>query len=109
MTLLSPSEIKQFEGFVKGALNSSDIKIYQLAGDASARKYYRVVQDNQSYVLMQWEPFKDNDDYPFLSVLSHFQKYKVQVPTVIAKSPDEGLVLLEDLGDLTLERKFWEN
>ncbi|HEY1079046.1 MAG TPA: phosphotransferase, partial [Bdellovibrio sp.] len=27
----------------------------------------------------------------------------------IAMSPPEGLVLLEDLGDLTLERKFWES
>ncbi len=109
MTLLGQNEIKQFESFVKGALNSQDVQVYQLAGDASARKYFRVVNKNQTYVLMQWEPFKDNDDYPFLSVLNHFQKFKVRVPDVIAKSPDKGLVLLEDLGDLTLERKFWEN
>jgi len=31
------------------------------------------------------------------------------VPEVIAVSKEEGFVLLEDLGDLTLERKFWES
>jgi len=57
---------------------------------------------------MVWEPF-DANNYPFLSVLNHFAKHNVRVPEVVAMSEAEGLVLLEDLGDLTLERKFWEN
>lgn len=57
---------------------------------------------------MSWEPFVSNN-YPFLSVLNHFDKHKVRVPQVIDMSEKEGLVLLEDLGDLTLERKFWES
>lgn len=82
--------------------------IYQLAGDASTRKYYRIVKDNQSWVLMRWEPFNPKE-YPFLSVLEHFAKHQIHVPQVVDMAPHEGLVLLEDLGDLTLERKFWEN
>jgi aminoglycoside/choline kinase family phosphotransferase len=42
-------------------------------------------------------------------VLRHFGKNGVAVPQVMGLAPDKGLVLLEDLGDLTLERKFWEN
>jgi aminoglycoside/choline kinase family phosphotransferase len=57
---------------------------------------------------MRWDAF-DPTNYPFLSVLKHFEKNGVHVPEVIAMAPEEGLVLLEDLGDLTLERKFWEN
>ena len=95
--------------FVKTSLKASDVEIIQLAGDASSRRYFRIVHDNQSYVLMVWEPFDDNGRYPFINVLEHFQKHKVHVPDVIAKSPKLGVVLLEDLGDLTLERKFWEN
>lgn len=98
-----------FLPFLKKALNTSDLLVSQLAGDASSRKYYRVVHGDQSYVLMEWEPFQNNVEYPFLSVLEHFKKFNIGVPNFIAKSPDEGLVLLEDLGDLTLERKFWEN
>lgn len=101
--------LEPFFPFVSTALNSAEFEVFPLAGDASARKYYRVVQDNVSWVLMQWEPFKDDGNYPFLSVLQHFQKNGIHVPEVKAKAPDLGFVLLEDLGDLTLERKFWEN
>lgn len=94
--------------FLSRSLQSDNYKVLSLAGDASNRRYYRVVQDNNSWVLMRWDPFQP-DNYPFLSVLNHFAKNGVHVPKVIAMSPEEGLVLLEDLGDLTLERKFWES
>jgi len=94
--------------FLTRSLQSSAYKVFSLAGDASNRRYYRVVLDQHSWVLMRWEPFQP-ENYPFLSVLNHFAKNGVHVPQVIAMSPAEGLVLLEDLGDLTLERKFWEN
>lgn len=93
--------------FLEKSLKKSDFKIIQLAGDASTRKYYRIVVDNQSLVLMKWEPF-DPNKYPFISVLNHFAKANVHVPKIIDMSASDGLVLLEDLGDLTLERKFWE-
>ncbi len=95
--------------FVTESLGPKDYKIFPLAGDASSRRYFRIVADNESWVLMDWDPFVDDGHYPFLNVLEHFAKHKVQVPKVIAKSPKDGNVLLEDLGDLTLERKFWEN
>ncbi len=97
-----------FQKFLEKNLQTEDFKVYQLAGDASNRRYYRVVHQNQSWVLMRWEPF-DPDNYPFLSVLNHFAKNQVNVPTVVGMDPALGLVLLEDLGDLTLERKFWES
>jgi aminoglycoside/choline kinase family phosphotransferase len=96
------------QAFLKSTLESEDFKVYSLAGDASNRRYYRVVLDQQSWVLMRWDAF-DVENYPFLSVLNHFAKAGVHVPDVIAMDPHQGLVLLEDLGDLTLERKFWEN
>lgn len=94
--------------FISDALKSSDYEVLQIAGDASNRRYYRVVHHNQSHILMRWEPF-DINNYPFLSVLNHFKKNQVHVPEIIAMDSKLGLVLLEDLGDLTLERKFWEN
>jgi hypothetical protein len=101
-----------YQNFLTFYFKKQDFKIYPLAGDASNRKYFRVlsIQDNQqqSWVLMQWEPYEPKN-YPFLSVLEHFAKHKVHVPRVFSQSPSEGLVLLEDLGDLTLERKFWES
>jgi N-acetylmuramate 1-kinase len=96
------------ENFLQKTLSFKDIKILPLAGDASTRKYYRIVHSEESWVLMKWEPFNP-EEYPFLSVLQHFAQNGVQVPKVVGMAPEEGLVLLEDLGDLTLERRFWEN
>src|SRR5689334_18490713 len=98
-----------FDSFLSRTLNDRAFEVFPLAGDASTRRYFRIVSGEESMVLMVWEPFNDDGNYPFLSVRDHFEKHGVTVPRVIAKSPSEGLVLLEDLGDLTLERKFWEN
>ncbi|WP_413585719.1 aminoglycoside phosphotransferase family protein [Bdellovibrio sp. HCB274] len=94
--------------FISRSLSTDSFKVFSLAGDASNRRYYRVVHDNQSWVLMRWEPF-DPANYPLMSVLNHFAKNGVHVPKIVAMSPDEGLILQEDLGDLMLERKFWES
>lgn len=94
--------------FLKNYFKESEFRVLPLAGDASSRKYYRVIRGQDSWVLMSWEPF-DKNKYPFLSVLTHFHKNQVHVPEVVSYSEKDGLVLLEDLGDLTLERKFWEN
>lgn len=97
------------DDFLKTHLEDRDFQIHPLAGDASSRRYFRVVQEPQTYVLMCWDPFSDITNYPFLSVQRHFAKFGVNVPEVKAMAPEDGLILLEDLGDLTLERKFWEN
>jgi aminoglycoside/choline kinase family phosphotransferase len=94
--------------FLAQHFGSPDFKVFSLAGDASTRRYFRVTHQNQSWVLMSWDPF-DSKNYPFLSVLEHFAKHHVHVPKVVALSEKDGLVLLEDLGDMTLERKYWEN
>lgn len=95
--------------FIAKEVGTVDYECLQLAGDASSRKYYRIVYDEHSRVLMSWEPFTDPANYPFLNVQAHFAKVDVRVPKVMALDPTLGVVLLEDLGDLTLERKFWEN
>lgn len=100
--------MNNYDHFLQAYFKDTSYKVHTLAGDASSRKYYRVIQDMHSWVLMQWEPF-DPENYPFLSVLNHFAKHKVHVPEVVSMDAKIGLVLLEDLGDLTLERKFWES
>jgi aminoglycoside/choline kinase family phosphotransferase len=95
--------------FLNQFFKKEPFKVLSLAGDASTRRYFRLVEGKgQSFVLMVWEPFK-LEEYPLLSVHEHFQKNFVQVPVVHAYSESLGVVLFEDLGDLTLERKFWEN
>lgn len=94
--------------FLNSYFSETDYSIYQLAGDASARRYYRIIHGQNTYVLMSWEPF-DASTYPFLDVLNHFAKANVHVPRVEKIGAESGFLLLEDLGDLTVERKFWES
>jgi N-acetylmuramate 1-kinase len=97
----------QVTTFINTSLNAAHCQIYQLAGDASARKYYRVIHNDKTYVLMVWEPFVESN-YPFINVLQQFHYAKVNVPKIVAIEASLGVILLEDLGDLTLERKYWE-
>ncbi len=94
--------------FLKSHLNCN-FEVHRLAGDASSRKYYRVICDDSSWALMVWDPFEDIERYPFLNIQKHFEKCGILVPKIFGVDGKKGLVLLEDLGDLTLERKFWEN
>lgn len=96
------------QNFLRRSLGTDGLKVLPLAGDASNRRYYRIIRDHHSFVLMRWEPFNPKD-YPFLSVLHHLHAAGVRVPEVISMDEGNGLLLLEDLGDLTLERRFWES
>ncbi|MBK7845178.1 MAG: phosphotransferase [Bdellovibrionales bacterium] len=109
ITLVPEAVSHDLLSFLTNSLGTEHFQLVPLAGDASSRRYYRVILNDQSWVLMEWEPFVNNNQYPFLSVLNHFSKNAIQVPYVKSVSGKDGLVLLEDLGDLTLERKFWES
>ena len=100
--------MNNFETFLKPHVGQEDYKVLPLAGDASSRRYYRVVTNEKSWVLMEWEPFDKVTDFPFLSVQQYFSANGIRVPEVIQFNKDTGLFLLEDLGDLTLERRFGE-
>src|SRR5690348_3127920 len=90
--------------------NSRTIQsITRLPGDASTRKYYRIVSESLSYIVMRMDPFADQKDrLPFLVVQEHLLKSNVDVPKVLDVDADRGFILLEDLGDITLLRKLQE-
>ncbi|MBY0386427.1 phosphotransferase [bacterium] len=97
-----------FDEFIRGQLSIDGYSLVPLAGDASTRRYYRLVKGSQSWVLMEWEPFENPERFPFLSIQKHLAAAGIGVPEIIGFDEKKGLFLLEDLGDLTLERRFWE-
>lgn len=77
----------------------------KLQGDASTRKYYRVQTSDKPYILMQMESFADQGmSLPFLIIQKHLTMSGIDVPQVLDVDPERGLILLEDLGDVTLLR-----
>ena len=92
--------------FLATYLKTKEFEQIPLEGDASTRRYFRVLHQNQSFVLMCDEPFEDTKNHSFLNTQIYFSEHQVKVPQVFHVLPSKGFILLEDLGDLTLERKF---
>jgi aminoglycoside/choline kinase family phosphotransferase len=81
----------------------ADAEILPLAGDASFRRYFRVVarqgkEEGRSAVLMDAPPAHE-DSRPFLAVAAHLSALGFAAPRVLASDLGEGLILLEDFGD----------
>lgn len=76
-------------------------QILPLAGDASFRRYFRVMKDGDQAVLMDAPP-PHEDPRPFISVAEWLSAHGFAAPTIFARDLDEGLLLLEDFGDARL-------
>jgi N-acetylmuramate 1-kinase len=79
-------------------------RVVPLTGDASDRRYYRVLQSKAPpFVLALYaQPF-DVDSLPFVNVARLLEKMPVPIPKVLGHADDIGVLALEDLGDVTLQ------
>jgi hypothetical protein len=100
---------------------ASEVKVFQLAGDASNRAYYRLDvglkgHQRRTIVLMALadpEPFKQSEEkesghlvsteIPFLNIQRYFFSAGVAVPQIYHDDQKNRLIYLEDLGDVTFE------
>jgi aminoglycoside/choline kinase family phosphotransferase len=73
-------------------------EILPLAGDASFRRYFRVVAEGRQAVLMDAPP-PHEDPRPFIRIAEHLTELGFSAPTILASDLEHGLVLLEDFGD----------
>ncbi len=72
--------------------------VLPLAGDASFRRYFRVVAGPRRAVLMDAPPAHE-DSRPFLAAAAHLAARGFAAPRVLATDLAAGLILLEDFGD----------
>ena len=79
-------------------------RVVPLTGDASDRRYFRVlVPDGPSIVLALYaNPFQ-LDTLPFVNVARLLDQMPVPIPRILGHADDIGLLALEDLGDVTLQ------
>lgn len=91
------------------------VSVVALAADASTRSYYRVTTpDAVTAILMRTgaDPLKSDEvvdgerpaRMPFLDVAAYLEAGGLPVPRVLGTDLSRNAVLLEDLGDSTLER-----
>ena len=75
--------------------------ILPLAGDASFRRYFRVVDGRRRAVLMDAPP-PHEDPRPFIEIAQWLGTRGFTAPDILGIDLDEGLVLLEDFGDIRM-------
>jgi len=72
---------------------------FELAsGDASFRRYFRIFQEEQSFIVMDAPPGKE-DCRPFVKIATAMQRLDLNVPEVLASDIEDGFLLLTDFGD----------
>ncbi|MTH78249.1 tRNA (adenosine(37)-N6)-threonylcarbamoyltransferase complex ATPase subunit type 1 TsaE [Paracoccus aestuariivivens] len=74
----------------------SEARLIPLAGDASSRRYFRLIDGERSAVLMDAAP-GTTDSY--VAMTQWLRNRDLHAPKILAADQAEGLLLLEDLGD----------
>jgi aminoglycoside/choline kinase family phosphotransferase len=74
-----------------------------LAGDASFRRYYRLVDGARRVVLMDAPPLLE-DVRPFIAVAAILRGLGLSAPRVYARDSERGFLLIEDFGDDSFTR-----
>jgi aminoglycoside/choline kinase family phosphotransferase len=83
--------VRQFPGFEKADPQP-------VSGDASFRRYFRVIGDGQPFIIMDAPP-EHEDCRPFVAIARHWQAQDIAVPRIMEVDLEQGLLLLEDFGD----------
>jgi N-acetylmuramate 1-kinase len=107
--VISESEAGQrVRGFLQerfGSL-SPQVRLVPLAGDASTRRYYRLLRDEGGAVIAVYPEPIDTEQNPFVVVRQLLAGWSIPVPEILAVDGERGVLLLEDLGDLTLQEQL---
>lgn len=84
-----------------------DAQILPLAGDASFRRYFRIVDKARQAVLMDAPP-PHEDPRPFIAVAEWLLAAGLSAPAILARDLEQGLLLIEDFGDVRLRETLDE-
>lgn len=80
-----------------------DAALHPLSGDASGRRYFRVsTREGTAVLMLLAEPF-DPPYVPFANLAGFLAGIGLPVPTVREEHPDHRVLVLEDLGDRSLQ------
>lgn len=93
--------MNQIDDKIDTVLAAAGIQNYErrpLAGDASNRRYERILADKNSYMLMIAPPEKE-DVRPFIKVDEILLKSGLNAPDILARDVESGLLVLQDFGD----------
>lgn len=100
--MLEPKDIKKAACLLK--TNNHHFAIHHLNGDASDRNFYRLSCSDGSLILMKLQqPYLDGE-LPFVNIWNYLYTCQLPVPQLYSYDQARGIIFLEDLGDMTMEK-----
>lgn len=92
-----PERLEQLKRWLEDELDFSEYTLRPASADASFRRYFRVLHEGVSYVVMDAPPEKE-DSQPFINISRMLFDLGLNVPEVIDENLQQGFLLLSDLG-----------
>jgi aminoglycoside/choline kinase family phosphotransferase len=93
----SDSRLALLTRWLREDLGFDPARIEAASADASFRRYFRVTRADESFIVMDAPPGKE-DLGPYLKVTGLLAGIGLNVPWVLARDVSQGLLLLTDLG-----------
>src|SRR5713226_3911120 len=88
----------------QSGLADGDARVLSLTGDASDRKYFRVIPSHGSSIVLALHAGPiEFASLAFANVAKLLQRVPLPVPDVLGHSDPLAIVALQDLGDVTLQ------
>ncbi len=81
-------------------------RIEPLAGDASFRRYFRILHDDGRRAVLMDAPPPHEDPRPYVAVAEWLGAIGLSAPDILARDLDHGLLLLDDFGDDRLRERL---
>jgi aminoglycoside/choline kinase family phosphotransferase len=97
VTDASDSRLALLRQWVTEDLGFAAAQIEPASADASFRRYFRLSRGADSYIVMDAPPEKE-PVAPFVAVARSLLGIGLNVPVILARDPERGLLLLSDLG-----------
>ncbi len=93
-----PERVQQLTRWLRQDLGLPPFELTPASADASFRRYFRLVFDGQSRIVMDAPPEKE-DVRPFVRIARQLRNAGLNVPAIEEVNAEEGFLLLGDLGD----------
>jgi hypothetical protein len=97
VTDASDSRLALLRQWVTEDLGFAGARIEPASADASFRRYFRLIRGADSYIVMDAPPEKE-PLAPFIGVAQSLIGIGLNVPVILARDLEHGLLLLSDLG-----------
>ena len=85
-----------------GVTNLVKFKIEKITGDASFRRFYRLLLKKKNKIIVLAEKEKYKNLIAYSSVNKYLKKNKILAPKLYRYNFDKGIIVIEDFGDLSL-------